>query len=163
MPRRLRFPGITSYNLVQLRSQIEEAGTILNAGDDLLQKGLEYHNHAGMMAELAWEQLAERDRESQHLISAAFLNAWKAITVILGEPKIQPAFQKRCELLAIDAPLLASIDEARRLRNDFDVAHAHASQSRGAPVEEAFGRASATASEVLKRYASHLQAKSKQE
>jgi hypothetical protein len=91
------------------------------------------------------------------LVSSAFLNAWKAVTTILGDPSADRDHQRRHRDIGFGKDF--SYDKVKRLtdlRNDYDVAHYSLRTDALEEVKAHYGEAIRIASEVIDQYRQHV-------
>ena len=151
--------SVTSYNLLALESALEQAASSVAFEDLRLTLAIDYYQQALLL--FGSRRLISDPLFRQHsmLISAAFLNLWKAISSIVGDPSIDNDYQSRYRNLGFDYEFFQEhIEKVRELRNDFDIAHYSLEIEDLKAVEEQFGEASQIAQEVLKRYRESLSA-----
>lgn len=92
-------------------------------------------------------------RQHSMLISTAFLNLWKAISTIVGDPSVDRDYQSRYKRLGFDYEFFTQkIEKVRDLRNHYDVAHYSLDPAHLETVEKSFGEAAQIANEVIRRY-----------
>jgi hypothetical protein len=91
------------------------------------------------------------------LIASVFLNLWKAISVIVGDPNEDSDYQRRYKKLNLDYGFFKTkIEKIRYLRNTCDVAHYSLTEESLKEIEVNFGEADSTVTEVLRRYREYL-------
>ena len=153
---------VTVFNLPELKTQIETAATNLDVHDDRLQKALDYYEHALFLSSAAPQAdgLAQSHRTASHLLAAAFLFLWKALSVVVGDPSIDKDYQSRYRALGLDHKFFTeTIEDIRRGRNDDDVAHYRLDDEGIETVRRQFNSAKLAVREVIKAYlASHRNA-----
>lgn len=85
------------------------------------------------------------------VVSAAFLNLWKAITTIVGDPSSDPDHQSRYKKFGLSFEFYREkIRRVQELRDDNDVAHHSLDLSRLDTIEREFGEATNVALEVIR-------------
>lgn len=91
------------------------------------------------------------------LIASVFLNIWKAVSAVVGDPSQDADYQRRYrELSLTDDFFQTRIESMRKLRNDYDVAHYTLDAGRLAQIEQEFGQSQVTTREVIGRYRERL-------
>ena len=91
------------------------------------------------------------------MLTSAYLNMWKAITAMLGDPTKDSDYQKRFRTFGLPenfwkdevAPLM-------KVRHNFDVAHYSLDEGAIAQVEQSFGKAGLVCKTVIGAYVRHL-------
>jgi len=150
---------VTVFDLRELKGQIESAAANLEAHDEVLQKALDYYEHALFLSSAAPEPdgLTQSHRTASHLLAAAFLFLWKALSVIVGDPSVDSDYQSRYRRLGLDYAFFAGpIEDIRRLRNAEDVAHYRVDNMGIAAIKEQFNAAKVTVRTVVKAYIAQL-------
>jgi hypothetical protein len=159
IPRLIELGTFTAYNLDTLKAHLEEAATYLEIEDKKLILAIDYLQQA---LALFLNSRAIADplyRQHSMLISSAFLNMWKAISTIVGDPSIDSDYQSRYKALGLDHDFFQTkIEKVRNLRNQYDVAHYSLDISDIDAVEHAFGEATNVALETIRRYRSTITA-----
>lgn len=98
------------------------------------------------------------------LISAVFLNLWKAVSTIVGDPSHDRDYQKRYKKFGFDYQFFTSkIQLLNKLRNSYDVAHYSLDENLLKEVDANVGEAQNIAAEVLRKYREHIRNKSAQQ
>jgi hypothetical protein len=118
----MRF-GATFYNFAQLRSHFAAATTWSYVTDPRLAKALLYAEHAHILHEVA----GDADPGAEHsafTYALAFLQLFKAVTAILGEPGTDRDYQRRFREIGLpDSFWDERVKPLLLVRNDEDVAH----------------------------------------
>ncbi len=150
---------VTVYDLDALRQQVEAAAARADLSDVVLDKSLEYYEHALYLRASVPATLPIAERTVRHLVAAAFLFLWKALSVIVGDPSCDGDYQKRYRELGLDYAFFRdTIEELRRLRNDQDVAHYRIDAEGLEVVKQKFEMAKAAVKQVVIAYAGYLRA-----
>lgn len=151
---------VTVFNLPELKTQIETAATNLDVHDDRLQKALDYYEHALFLSSTAPQAdgSAQSHRTASHLLAAAFLFLWKALSVVVGDPSIDKKdYQSRYRTLGLDHKFFVeTIEDIRRRRNDDDVAHYRLDDEGIEAVRRQFDSAKLAVREVIKAHLASL-------
>jgi hypothetical protein len=146
---------VTVFDLEVLKGQIESAATTLEVHDEVLQKALDYYEHALFLSAAAPEPdgMKASHRTASHLLAAAFLFLWKALSVIVGDPNVDNDYQSRYRRLGLDYAFFAgTIEKIRRLRNAEDVAHYRVDNEGIVTLKEQFGASRVAVRTVIKAY-----------
>lgn len=149
---------VTMYSLPRIADAFKTAEEFVGVSDARLDQALHYYDHALFLYSnrLVWTDMLSR--HFRQLISAAFLNIWKAISTVIGEPG-EKDYQSRYRMLGFTHDYFTKeIERVRQLRNDYDIAHYHEDRGRLEEVEANFGQASRVATEVLMAYRERLSA-----
>jgi hypothetical protein len=145
-----------AYNLDELRDEVRQVQAFISLNDERLDRALTYFEHAVWLFEQRSRQGDVRSRHAAQVASSIFLNLWKAITTIVGDPD-ERDYQSRYKKLGLDYPFFKDgIDKVTRMRNSLDVAHYHLDPTVIAQVDEAIGEAVVVAREVITRYRESL-------
>ncbi len=159
VPKYSSLGTVTVYNLDQLRQNIDDAVMYQRLLDQRLDRALRYWAHARFLYSKRLEITEPLSEHHALLISSIFLNLWKAISTVVGDPS-KPEdsdYQKRYRKLGYDHEFFKTqIEKIRELRNNYDVAHYSFSEEAIQNIESNFGKADNTVREVLKRYRDYL-------
>jgi hypothetical protein len=153
---------VTVYDLEVLRGEVIAAAARLDLADATLDKALDYYEHALylMAAGPAPSWLPSTYRTAGHLVAAAFLFLWKALSVVVGDPSIDGDYQKRYRELGLDYVFFRdTIEEIRRLRNEDDVAHYRLDASGLETLKQRFAMAQGAVRRVVIAYAAYLRSR----
>jgi hypothetical protein len=124
VPRSIQLSfGVTWYNLAEMH---ERLGTVVDwalAADDRSRKALLYFEHSCLLAEFA-RSLSLVTPHAGFSYALAFLQMYKGLVLIVGEPGTDRDYQSR----AVDLGLAPDFWSTRvkplyKIRNDEDVAH----------------------------------------
>lgn len=153
---RMNVVSFRAYNLDELRNEVQEVQAYVGLDDERLDRALTYFEHAIWLFEQRSQQGDLRSRHAAQVASTIFLNLWKAITTIVGDPD-EKDYQSRYKKLGLDYSFFKDgIDKVTRMRNTLDVAHYHLDPTVIAQVDQAIGEAVAVAREVIARYREFL-------
>lgn len=151
----------TYYDVAGLRGQVEHGFARAMVPEERLDKALGYFANALLIRDTALRM----GRSSSHAVmlwAMAFLQLWKAITVILGDPSTDKDYQSRYKKFGLpDGFWKDSVDPLYRIRNDEDVAHYALTVGEVGGLTESFGKAVEVCQRVLRSYSSHLDGLSK--
>lgn len=157
VPRQIGLGRWTIFHLDQLKTAISQAEASYPVSDDRFDRALEYYEHATFLYSRRQDFSAMNSPHFRSLIASVFLNVWKAISAVIGDPSTDSDYQRRYRALGLSDDFFATqIEHVRRLRNDYDVAHYTLDGGRLAQIEQEFGQAQITAREVIGRYREHL-------
>jgi hypothetical protein len=146
----------TIYSLDGLEKNVRAAVTRCSTEDERLTKALLYYEHARFLFRMC-EYAGFFSPHFSFLLTSAYLNLWKAITLILGEPGTDLDYQSRFR--SFELPKNYWRDEVQPLaevRNAFDVAHYSMDSAAIERVETSFGKAEQLCRTVLRAYADYL-------
>jgi hypothetical protein len=150
--------GLRTYNLDELRDEVRQVQAYVGLNDDRLDRALTYFEHAVWLFEQQSQQGDFRSRHASQVASSIFLNSWKAITTIVGDPN-EGDYQSRYRKLGLDYNFFKNgIDKITKMRNTLDIAHHHLDATVVEQVEEAMGEALGVAREVIARYRDSIKA-----
>lgn len=145
----------TFYNLAETRERIEQSFASCMHGDERLDRAYNYFESAILMREQAL--MLKTDKTASGMVWAlAFLQLWKAITTILGDPSSSADrdYQSRFRTFGLPDDFWArEVDPLYRIRNQEDVAHYRLEP--GTAVAS-FGNAVLVARRVVQAYAEYL-------
>ena len=159
VPKYSSLGTVTVYNLDQLSRNIDEALKYQRLSDQRLERAVRYWSHARFLFGKRMEIANPLSEHHTLLISSIFLNLWKAVSIVVGDPsKSEDSdYQSRYRKLGFDYEFFRTkIEKIRELRNNYDVAHYSMSEEAIQEIESNFGEADNTVSEVLKRYRDYL-------
>jgi hypothetical protein len=149
--------SVTHYNLEQLKTAVRDAERYASLQDQQLLRALQYFEHASWLFARRNQIADPGSRHFDFLIAAVFLNLWKAASSIVGDPTMDRDYQRRYRELGFDHTFFQDrIEKLRALRNEFDVAHYHLSSQRLSELEEKYGEATATVTEIIGRHRERL-------
>jgi hypothetical protein len=123
VPRKLRLFAATVYNTPELSARFAKAVTWAAAADDVARKALFYFEHACLLNEFS-QTLPLSGPHAAFSRASAFLQLFKALTSIIGDPSSDRDYQSRCRSLGLSRDFWQS--RAKPLydvRNEDDVAH----------------------------------------
>jgi hypothetical protein len=148
---------VTKYKLDQVADALTVAATVAALADPTLDRALHYFEHALFLYARRRELAPPLSRHHRTIISAVFLNLWKAVTTIVGDPTRDADFQKRYRQFGMDRTFfLTKIERLRKFRNDYDVAHYAPTAAPSAEIEAVYGEAVSIDAEVIRHYRDHL-------
>jgi hypothetical protein len=153
IPEFMRLGRWTHYNLGRLAEDIASATGFVGCDDDRLVSAIDYYQQALFLFGEARARASPFLRQSTMVVSAAFLNVWKAITTIVGDPSADRDHQSRYRKYGLtDEFYRDKIKRVQQLRDDYDVAHHSLDLTRLETVEQEFGEAASVALEVIRSY-----------
>jgi hypothetical protein len=157
VPVRLDLLQLTHYKLAQVADALTTAATVAALADLTLDRALHYFEHALFLYARRRELAPPMTRHHGMIISAVFLNLWKAVTTIVGDPSRDADYQKRYRLFGMDrAFFLTKIERLKKPRNDYDVAHHAPTTQASEEIEAVYGEAVSIAADVIRHYRDHL-------
>jgi hypothetical protein len=157
IPTKGRMGSYKVYNLEKLAENIVAVQRFSQLSDARLRKALNYFEYALWLYERAVTIENVTSRHYPYLISMVFLNLWKSITTIVGDPtKSKDGYQKRYRKIGLKQQDKINIDALKKLRDDHDVAHYALTEESLKDVQNKFGVAMKTAAEVIRTYREHL-------
>ena len=153
VPAPFALASVTMYNLDEIRQHSELTARDVAIDDQRLVRALGYFQHANWLFEQRAAIADPLDRNSELLMSAVFLNLWKAASAIIGDPSADADYQSRYKQLGFDYAFFKDkIERLRELRNDFDVAHYSLDEAALGTVERTYAEARGISREIISRY-----------
>jgi hypothetical protein len=157
VPMHVPLGSLRVYNLAKLAKDIKDVESSWSCSDERLARAIEYFEHALLLFEIARGLLHCSAGHYGLCISESFLNLWKCVTSIVGDPsKRKDTYRTRCDQLGLDEAEKQALTRITRLRNDYDVAHYSLSPDRIRVVQQEFGKAARIASGIVCQYSQHL-------
>lgn len=157
VPTYKQIASVTVYDLTRLRDDIEQAQHYYDLSDQRLERALLYFAHARFLFEKHIEIASPLSEHYTLLIASVFLNLWKAISVIVGDPSGDADYQSRYKKFGFDYEFFKNkIEKIRNMRNNYDVAHYSLTEESIKKIEASFGEADQTVTEVLRHYREYL-------
>ena len=157
VPKPVRIFAVAQYDLSKLGSDIIAAQAFSWLKDAELERALEYFEHGLNLYEERNQGSDPFSRRFRMIISSVFLNIWKAISTLVGDPNKDHDYQSRYKKLGLDYEYFKEkIERLRYLRNDCDVAHYDVSTRSLERIENECGEAIRIASDLISRYRAHL-------
>lgn len=158
IPRPMHMVSVTVYDVAQLSKDITDIQGYLPMDDDRLARAMDYFGQATLIFQGRTQLTNAFSRHHTLLISSAFLNLWKAISAIVGDPSTDKDYQKRYRSYGFDKKFFdEKIEKVRKLRNEYDVAHYSLHADDIEQIEQSFGEAQKIALEVIRKYRTFLQ------
>jgi hypothetical protein len=155
-PRTFQLVHATAYNTGLLKQHIEATAAATRLDDDRLTKALMYREHAAFLFQLR-AGVGMFTPHFSFLLTSAYLNMWKAITAILGDPTKGSDYQKRFRRFGLPEDFWKDeVAPLMKVRHNFDVAHYSLDESAIAQVEQSFGKAGQVCKTVIGAYVRHL-------
>lgn len=157
VPSLQKLSGFATYDLELLSQQIKDAATFAERSDDRLKKALAYFDFATFLDAEKWQAENPLSRRSAMEVSSIFLNYWKAVTAIVGDPAVKKdRYQSRYKSIGLPDQFKERLKKLKRLRDDYDVAHYSLADEKLKKVGKSIGSARATAKEAIECYRKHL-------
>jgi hypothetical protein len=148
---------ISAYDLDRLSKDLDRAASTWNVLDERLDRAGDYFRHALYLFERRGIIAEPLSTDYSMIISAVFLNLWKAVSTVVGDPSRKlDRYQSRYRKIGLDDALKRRIDRLKDLRDGYDVAHYSLDNEHLSEVDGAVGEAAQIAGEVLQRYVDHL-------
>ena len=124
VPKSVQVPfGATWYNLSVTRDRLRIAFDWTITADDRSRKAMLYFDHACLLADFAWT-LPPTGPHATFSYALAFLQLFKALVAIVGEPGVDRDYQRRAADLGLPPDFWSSrVKPLYVIRNDEDVAH----------------------------------------
>lgn len=146
-----------AFNTEELTAQIRQAEALSNISEPALERALAYFQHASLLLYRRETILDEFESQGGLLLASVFLNLWKAITAVIGEPGAGDSPEKRCETIGLPADFYRTqIRPIARARHTYDVAHYSLDPEAIKKAELAFRDGAGVARTVLSAYADYL-------
>ena len=117
---------IIVYDLSKLKSSLDYSLSKIDINDKYALRFLEYFDRATFLYDMYSLESIKilNSRYLNFLCTEAFLNYFKSITVILGDPSIDSDYQSRFKRFGYDEIFFKNTMEFfRKIRNDNDVSH----------------------------------------
>lgn len=156
-PRNIRLMAVTVYNNQELSERFARAAAWAAVVDDVAHKALFYFEHACLLNEFS-QTLSLSSPHAAFSRASAFLQLFKALTTIIGDPSSDRDYQSRCKRIGLQKDFWQT--KAKPLydiRNDADVAHySHALPEPGAFLGQ-YSQAVTVFREALDAYMNFLQ------
>lgn len=133
-PTRVEMVAVTVYDIHDLEEKAKRSADWADAADESATKSLLYFEHASLLNEFA-QTLPNLGTHAAFSRSLAFLQLYKALTTIIGDPSTDKDYQSRPKKLGLPVDFWSV--RARplyKVRNEEDVAH----YSRSMPTPDAF-------------------------
>lgn len=157
LPTSVELGQFKTYNLGRLVQDIAEAQKCALLKDERLEKALDYFEHALWLHGQISKLKLIFSRHYTFIISSLFLNLWKCITTIVGDPsRRKDCYQRRYREIGLPDSYKAELDKLKLMRDDYDVAHYKLNDESSSQLRGKFGKAFGIASEVIKQYRLHL-------
>jgi tetratricopeptide (TPR) repeat protein len=159
VPKYVEFMKVTAYNIEKLKKNILDAQEFLRLNDPKLDKALQYLEQAIILNNEQNNIAPIFSRNHGQIVTSIFLNLWKSISIVVGDPSIDSDYQSRYKKLGFDYEYFQTkIEWIRELRNNYDVAHYSISEEEIEQIKENYGKAQNIVVEVLQRYREVLMA-----
>ena len=158
LPRRRHLVrmSVTWYNIGELTDRIRRSYPRAAIEDQRLDRALLYYEHARLLYNLR----GYADPFSAHhvmMLASAFLNLWKALCSIIGEPGTDKDYQRRYREYGLPADFLSRrVEPLYRIRCDEDVAHYSLEDLDADQLARSFVEAAAVCRDAITAYAESL-------
>lgn len=121
--KRVPLFSMTAYNLPDLDARLRQAIAWARVADDRARKALLYFEHASLLKEAAINDPSP-STHTAFTLALAFLQMFKALVTLVGEPTVDPDYQSRATRLGLPRDFWqVRVRPLYRVRNDDDVAH----------------------------------------
>ncbi len=151
-PTQTQTLSVAMFNLVKLKEQTDEAATFQALDNDRLNKALDYYEHGRYLME-SRTLTPHSSGQDAFILSSAFLHFWKSITAVVGDPsRRSDRYQSRFRRFGLEQEEKTKIDDLKRVRDGFDVAHYSVDPGTGQRVVQEIGKAQAMARRVIDVY-----------
>ncbi|HWR53740.1 MAG TPA: hypothetical protein VN428_21705 [Bryobacteraceae bacterium] len=151
-PKVLSLGTTSTFNIPQLRGQFERTVNWARDDDPSIDKALVYVEHAFLLNEFA-ASLGVLSEQAAFSRGLAFLQLFKALSVILGEKGQDSDYQRRFRVLGLPPTFWKDkVEPLYVIRNDEDVAHYRLHPLDPGAFTTAFGKALAVLREALAAY-----------
>ena len=160
-PKDMTFVLAHQYNLEPLREAVSGGSDSDVFADASLARAMQYFEHGeylNMLQTEIWSIMPKH--HGAQLMSSAFLNLYKAATVIIGDKSKDRDHQSRYRSIGLDKTFYGEIEWLHSVRDDFDVAHHEIDTSRVGEVRKAYGRAKQIVLTILRSYRETLESNS---
>lgn len=148
--------SVTLYNLDEAKVAVTRGFGRSLTEDGRLDKALLYYEHALFLYNARGHAPIQSAHE-QMLVASAFLNLWKSISSILGEPGSDRDYQSRYRQFGLPSDFWsAQVEPLYRIRNEEDVAHYSLRPTSDSTLEKSFGSAAKVCQQVLASYSEHV-------
>ena len=154
LPRRFNWMRVHAYNLEWVKTQLLSASGQLHELpiDSRLDQALRYFAEAGSLYQLMTEYEVGRLLEP-----ACFLQFWKAIATIAGDPSADRDHQSRCRRFGLGTQYYEQeIRPLHGTRNSFDVAHMAPLDAPAFVRRDDVEKCRRVASELIRAYVGYL-------
>jgi len=149
--------SVTVYNVDGLSKDISDISDYLTLEDDRLSRAMDYFGQATLIFQSRPILTGAFSRQFSLLISSAFLNLWKAMSAIVGDPSTDKDYQKRYRSFGFDKQFFEEkIEKVRGMRNEYDVAHYSLEVEDVEQIEANFGEAQKITLEIIRQYRQNL-------
>jgi len=152
IPRPQMWGRLHRYHLDQMKSVLTASSGLLDGwiGDQRLDQGLRYFSLGGSLCEIMQDSVIM----GQVLDPICFLQFWKAIATIAGDPSSESDHQSRCLTYGFGKDYFRdTLKPLHDMRNKFDVAHIASLSDPAIVSRQDVDRCRAAASELIVAYA----------
>ncbi len=144
------------YDLPKLRKNLQEAASASTIRDSRYLRATKYRNHAILLLDLI-RYRTHSAQERLHLATGVFLNLWKAVATIVGDPSSDKHHQTRHRELGLPKRYYQRrIKPLHDVRNKWDVAHPSLDETLLAELDPEVGTAFDVCDEVMAAYRASL-------
>lgn len=144
------------YNLKQLQTQLQSSFHWASVLDERAGKALFYFEHAHLLYEFS-KNLPVHSPHAAFSLGTAFLQMFKGLVTVVGEPGVDSDHQRRAKRLGLGADFWATrVQPLCKIRNDDDVAHYSLKSPDLAAAHRQFAEAGGTFREAFAAYVCFL-------
>jgi hypothetical protein len=151
-PRSLQFLNAAIYNTRELQERLETSFAWSTRVDERGRKALLYFEHGCLLAEFA-QTLPMLSNHAAFSWGLAFLQLYKALATILGEPGTDSDYQSRAGRIGLPSDFWTTrVKALYKVRNDEDVAHYTLDTPDHGAMVNRFGQAGAAFKDAFSAY-----------
>jgi hypothetical protein len=144
----------TIYDLHEMKQRLERSIPRSLLVDERLDKALQYLEHGWFLYTV--REHARGTRHHAMVIASAFLQLWKAVTTLLGEPDTDADYQRRHRSYGLPRQFWEDrMKPLYRVRNEDDVAHYSLSMDQPA-LDSTFSQAAVVCRDAIAAYSDRL-------
>ena len=148
----LQFLNASIYNTREAQTRLETAFAWATQVDERARKALLYFEHGCLLSEFA-QTFPMFSTHAGFSWALAFLQLFKALAAILGEPGADRDYQSRAGRLGLPSDFWKTrVKELYRVRNDEDVAHYRLDAPDHAAMANRFGQAATAFRDAFAAY-----------
>lgn len=155
-PHKIQLFKATVFNIGELAKRLDTAAAWAKYGDDRTRKALFYSEHAALLSQFA-DTLPVDSPHVAFSHAMAFLQLFKALTTLLGDPSVDRDYQSRFRRLGLPPDYWNQrAKPLYTVRNDDDVAHYSRDMPDARTFREQYGAAMNVFREVLDAHVHQL-------
>ena len=149
----------TLYSLNNVTDSIKNSINIMSIyeNDMILQKSLEYFNHAKVIDKIRNEIYKHESDKQKYFLSDIINNLFKSVTIITGDPSHDKDHQSRYKKYGINYEFWNDkIKYLITIRNGWDVAHYYLSQEKIKELDKIIGDVFKITRDTILQYVEYL-------